>query len=152
MAEDLFADTSTAVDEPGWGGGGVVDLSGDGMHITNPAERRKYKERSRKRKKSGHGLWLSGPTGPRKISQPKRHVSPARLKSGEGRAMQRSLIQHNTPSTFDAHKYLRARERMRRRVQLWANARARLGNERFFENLGAVESAVSDQLRREGLD
>lgn len=50
MADDLFADTSTAVDEPGWGGGGVVDLSGDGMHITAPAERRKHKERSRLRK------------------------------------------------------------------------------------------------------
>jgi len=50
MADDLFTDTSTAVDEPGWGGGGVVDTSGDGMHITDPAERRKYKERSRKHK------------------------------------------------------------------------------------------------------
>lgn len=65
--------------------------------------------------------------------------------------MQRSLIQHNTPATFDAHKYLVARERMQRRVAIWASARARLGDERFFENLGAVERAVSAQLEREGL-
>lgn len=48
---DPINDASTAIDEPGWGGGGVcIDTSGDGMHITDPAERRAYKERSRKRK------------------------------------------------------------------------------------------------------
>jgi len=63
--------------------------------------------------------------------------------------MPRSVFQHSTPATFDGHKYLVARERMQRRVALWASARTRLGDERFFENLGAVESAVSDQLGRE---
>jgi len=65
--------------------------------------------------------------------------------------MQRNHIQHNCPATFDAHKYLRARERMQRRVALWASARARLGDERFFENLGAVERSVAEQLHREAL-
>lgn len=63
--------------------------------------------------------------------------------------MRRSTVQHNCPDSFDAGKYLRARERYWRRCQLWASARARLGDEQFFENLGAVERSVADQLARE---
>ncbi|KZY44796.1 hypothetical protein A3731_10345 [Roseovarius sp. HI0049] len=58
---------------------------------------------------------------------------------------------HNTPPTFDAAKYLVARERMQRRNALWHSARLRLGDEQFFTNLGAVERSVSVQLHREGL-
>lgn len=48
---DILRDPSTAIDEPGWGGGGAcIDTSGDGMHITNPAERRAYKVRRRERR------------------------------------------------------------------------------------------------------
>ncbi|WP_111735063.1 hypothetical protein [Roseovarius amoyensis] len=65
--------------------------------------------------------------------------------------MRRSFIQRNTPATFDAAKYLVARERMHRRNALWASARHRLGEEAFFKNLGAVERSVSQQLEREGL-
>lgn len=63
--------------------------------------------------------------------------------------MQRSIAQHNTPRTFDAAKYLVARERYWRRVQLWASARRRLGDEQFFASLGAVERCIADQLGRE---
>jgi hypothetical protein len=66
-------------------------------------------------------------------------------------AMPRSAFQHNTPATFDAGKYLRARTRMERRMALWASARHRLGEEAFIKNLGAVERSVSEQLEREGL-
>jgi hypothetical protein len=42
-----------------------------------------------------------------------------------------------------------ARERYFRRIALWANARARLGDAAFFESFAAVERSVARQLRRE---
>lgn len=51
MDNHPLTDTSTAIDEPRWGGGGAcIDTSGDFMHIADPAERRAIKERSRARK------------------------------------------------------------------------------------------------------
>ena len=63
--------------------------------------------------------------------------------------MPRSVIQHECPASFDAAKYLVARERMQRRNALWHSARLRLGDEKLFANLSAVERSVSDQLSRE---
>jgi hypothetical protein len=69
MAEDPFADASTAVDEPGWGGG-VVGPTGDGMHITDPVERRKYKQRSRRRKQRwGRAMAIRATLGPEDFEQ-----------------------------------------------------------------------------------
>jgi len=36
-----------------------------------------------------------------------------------------------------------------RRVQLWANARRRLGDEVFFANMGNVERGVAEQIEEE---
>jgi hypothetical protein len=36
-----------------------------------------------------------------------------------------------------------------RRVQLWANARRRLGDEAFFANLASVERSVSARIEAE---
>lgn len=52
------------------------------------------------------------------------------------------------PDHFDRDKYERARAKYWRRCQLWANARRRLGAA-FFDNLAAVERAVSVQLEAE---
>jgi len=52
---------------------------------------------------------------------------------------------------FDAQKYLVARERYWRRIQLWANARRRLGEKGFFDSLAEVERSVTAQLERENL-
>lgn len=49
---------------------------------------------------------------------------------------------------FDRAKHELARAKFWRRCQLWANARRRLGAA-FFDNLGAVERAVSAQLEAE---
>jgi hypothetical protein len=49
MADDILNDPSTVIDESRWGGGGAcIDTSGDFMHVTDPAERRRYKERRRR--------------------------------------------------------------------------------------------------------
>lgn len=50
---------------------------------------------------------------------------------------------------FHNHRLYIARERYWRRCQLWANARLRLGDEKFFANLGAVERSIADTLSQE---
>lgn len=46
---DPRSDTSTVLDEPGWGGGGtVIDTSGDFMHLPKK-DRAKAKERAKAR-------------------------------------------------------------------------------------------------------
>ncbi|MET4104080.1 hypothetical protein ABIE58_003529 [Roseovarius sp. MBR-78] len=65
--------------------------------------------------------------------------------------MQRSIAQHECPATFDAHKYLVARERYWRRVQLWHAARLACGEDQFRASWPQIAVAVAEQLEREGL-
>ena len=52
MGADPFNDTSTAVDEPGWGGGGAcIDVTGNFTHLP-PSQR--YAAKDRKKIKDAH--------------------------------------------------------------------------------------------------
>jgi len=56
-------------------------------------------------------------------------------------------MQPECPSTFDAGKYLVARERMQRRRQLWHAARlACPDHASFLANMHVIEKAVSARL------